>query len=93
MSGIPAETPARPILEVYPDVSGFFCKGFVHLLLLVNEKGNIESAEVIQNSTGSNQCGEMAVEAAKKSQWMPASVDNKSVSSWVEKIYKFNINR
>jgi len=92
VGGVLAENPARPILEVYPDVSGITCKGFIRLLLLVNEKGKIESVEVIQNSTGSQKCGELSAEAAKKSQWMPARVDNKPVSSWVEKIYKFNIN-
>lgn len=89
--GIPVEDPARPLLEVYPNVSGVMCKGFVSLLLLVNEKGEIESVQLLQNSTGSKKCSQMAIEAAKKSQWMPARVDNKPVSSWVEKLYKFNV--
>ncbi len=90
--GVPVEVPARPLLEVYPDISEMSCRGYVSLLLLVNEKGKIESVEVLQNSTGSEKCLERAIQAAKKSLWTPARVNDKPVCSWVEKVYKFNIN-
>lgn len=53
-SGIPPEIPAKPILEVYPNVSGTNCTGQVRLLILINEQGISESVEIngntIQNS-------------------------------------------
>ncbi len=93
MEGLPAEIPARPVLELYPDVSGISCKGYVHLLLLVNILGKIETVEVVENTTGSRQCLERAIRAAKKSLWQPARVGNKPVKSWVSKTYKFNLNK
>lgn len=91
VSGKPVEEPAKPLLDVYPDVSGTPCKGIVRLLLLVNYLGKIESVEVVENTTGSQKCLKLAVQAAKKSRWLPARVNHKPVNSWVPKVYKFNL--
>jgi TonB family protein len=92
-AGIPPEIAAKPVLEVYPNVSGVTCKGYVRLLLLINEQGRVELIEVLENSTRIDQCQKLAIEAAKKSRWIPAKVNEKSVDSWVTKTYKFNIKK
>jgi TonB family protein len=92
-AGIPPEIAAKPLLEVYPNVSGVTCKGYVKLLLLVNKVGRAEIIEVLENSTRAEQCKKLAIEAAKKSRWIPAKVNEKSVDSWVTKTYKFNIKK
>jgi hypothetical protein len=89
--GIPAEVPAKPILEIYPQVSGVTCKGIVRLLLLVDKSGRVTEVEMVENTTSSSRCLELAMNAARKSEWLPASVDGKKVNSWVMKVFKFNI--
>ncbi len=89
--GVPAEIPARPILEVYPDVSGTSCKGFVRILVLVDNQGKVTSVEILDNTTGSQKCLDLAIKAAKQTQWLAAKVGDKTVDSWVTKTYKFNV--
>jgi len=90
-AGGPPEIPAKPILEVYPNVSGVDCKGYVRLLLLINKLGRTETIEVLENTTLSNECLSLVINAVKRNLWIPAKVDNKPVKSWVTKTYKFNI--
>lgn len=90
ITGEVAETPARPLLDVYPDISTTSCKGVVRLLLLVNRSGKVENVEVLENTTGSRKCLKLAIEAAKRSRWLPARLRNHPVDSWVTKTYKFN---
>lgn len=89
-SGIPAEIPAKPILEIYPQVSGVTCKGIIRLLLLVNKSGRVTEVEMVENTTASQECLELARKAAKKSEWIPARANGKEVDSWVIKVFKFN---
>lgn len=91
ISNATAEIPARPILEVYPEVISLPCKGVVKLLLLVSDRGRVEEVKIIENTTGNIKCAEIAKQAARKSKWIPAKVDKKSVNSWVTKIYKLNV--
>lgn len=90
-AGIPPEIPAKPILEVYPNVSRVDCKGYVRLLLLINKLGRTESIEVLENTTFSNECLSLTINAVKRNLWIPAKVNNKPVKSWITKTYKFNI--
>lgn len=92
-SGIPPEIPAKPFLEVYPNVSGNNCTGQVRLLILINEQGKSESVEIIENTTQNSTCLKLAVDAANKSRWIPAKVNNKPVSSWITKSYKFDLRK
>lgn len=89
--GIAPEIPPKPILEVYPTVSGLSCSGYIRLLLLVNKNGVAESIEIIENTTQLDTCLTLAIEAAKKSRWIPAKVSKKAVDTWVTKTYKFNV--
>ncbi len=90
VTGLIPEIPARPILEVYPTVSGLTCKGYVRLLLLINNSGYTETIEIIENTTGSDTCLTQVLEAVRKSRWLPATVNDRAVNSWVTKTYKFN---
>lgn len=92
-SGIAPEVPPKPILEVYPTVSGVSCSGHIRLLLLVNKNGIVESFEIVENTTQTDTCVALAIEAAKKSRWIPAKVNNRAVDSWVTKTYKFNVKQ
>ena len=91
-TGIMPEIPPKPIFEVYPSISGVTCKGQVSLLLLVNKKGLTENIEILENSTLQDTCLKLAIEAARKSRWIPASVGKESVDSWITKTYKFDVN-
>jgi TonB family protein len=90
-AGKPVEIPARPLLDVYPDISTTSCKGVVRLLLLVNRTGKIEAVEVLENTTGSQKCLSLAIQAARRSRWLPARINQQPVDSWVTKTYKFNL--
>jgi hypothetical protein len=91
--GIMPEIPPKPLFEVYPSISGVTCKGQVSLLLLVNKSGITENVEVLENSTLQDTCLKVAIEAAQKSRWIPAKVNEEPVSSWITKTYKFDINK
>ncbi|MBN2366314.1 MAG: hypothetical protein EH225_10200 [Calditrichaeota bacterium] len=91
--GIPPEVPPKPLLEVYPSVSGVTCKGYIRLLLLVDKMGRTASIEVLENSTGQDTCLTLVKEAVRKSRWIPASVEDKPVDSWVVKTYTFDTER
>jgi len=85
------EIQAKPLLEIYPNVKSLKCNGKVKVLMLVNVKGIVEQAEIVENTTGSKACAQEARRAALQSKWIPAKADNKFVTSWVEKTYKFKI--
>jgi hypothetical protein len=87
------ETPPKPILEVYPTVSGLSCTGYIRLLLLVNKNGSAESIEIIENTTQADTCLSLTIEAVRKSRWIPAKIDKKAVDTWVTKTYKFNVKQ
>ena len=91
--GIVPEIPPKPILEVYPTVSGVSCSGHIRLLLLVNKKGIAEAFEIVENTTLQDTCVSLAIEAAKKSRWIPARVNDEAVDTWVTKTYKFNVKQ
>ncbi len=91
--GIAPEVPAKPLLEVYPSVSGVSCKGYIRLLLLVNTFGQTESIEILENTTNMDTCLTLVKQAVEKSQWIPARVGNKPVKSWVVKTYTFNTEK
>ncbi len=91
-AGLMTEVPARPLLEIYPDVKGSSCKGYISLLLLVDTSGKIEDMKVLKNTTQSDSCLKQVREAVFKSVWIPARAGEKKVKSWTKKTYKFNIN-
>jgi hypothetical protein len=93
VSGIPPEIPAKPILEVYPNVADSKCTGQIRLLILINEQGKSELIEIVENTTQNSTCLKLVINAANKSRWIPAKVNNKPVSSWVTKSYKFDIRK
>ncbi|MFZ0388825.1 MAG: energy transducer TonB [Calditrichia bacterium] len=82
-------TPARLVLESYPNPAGTSCGGQVQLLLLINEDGQVASIQVLQNTTASKRCLQLALQAAKSSRWMPAQWNDRPVESWIKKNYKF----
>ncbi len=92
-TGIPPEVPAKPLLEVYPSVSGVTCKGYIRLLLLVDKMGKTASFEILENTTGQDTCLSLVREAVRKSRWIPASVEEQPVDSWVVKTYTFDTER
>jgi len=86
------EVSAKPILEVYPEFGSSNCNGVVKLLLLITSIGNVGEVRVLENTTVNSECAELAKQAAMKSKWLPAKIDNRNVNSWVTKIYKLNTN-
>lgn len=89
--GISPEIPAKCWLEVYPSTLGVTCKGYIRLLLLVNARGQVETVEILENTTMADTCLSLVRQAAFKSRWIPAEVKGQPVNSWVTKVYKFNL--
>jgi TonB family protein len=92
-TGYPVEDSPKIILEVYPQNKGFKCRGIIRLLVLISENGVVKDIEVVENSTGSNECLQLAIDAVSNSKWLPGKVKNKPVDIWIMKTYKFNIQR
>ncbi len=66
-------------------------QGYIRVLLLVNTRGQVETMEVIENTTMGDTCLALVKQAAYKSRWIPAQRKGQPVNSWVLKIYKFNL--
>ncbi len=92
-TGRPDTIPPRPIVQVLPEYPRELVKqnvrGIVKLMLWVNEKGRVEEAVVVENSTNNEKCAQAALEAAKKNSYLPATIDKKKVASWVACTYSF----
>lgn len=91
LEGISPEIPAKSWLEVYPSTLGVTCKGYIRVLLLINARGQVETMEVLENTTMADTCLSLVRQAAFKSRWIPAEIKGQPVSSWVIKVYKFNL--
>ncbi|MBN1479750.1 TonB family protein [candidate division KSB1 bacterium] len=83
----------RPIVQVLPEYPKELQKqnirGFVKVMLYINEKGRVEEAVVVENTTASEVCEQAALEAAKRSFYKPASIGKKNVATWVSCTYSF----
>ena len=85
--------PPRPIVQVLPEYPKALqkqnVKGTVKIMLYVNEDGRVQEAVVTENSTGSSACSEAALIAAKKCQYLPATIGKVKVAAWVSCYYTF----
>jgi len=92
-SGRQDTIPARPVVQVLPEYPKTLqkqgIKGIVKALLWVNEEGTVEEVVISENTTGSEDCADLAEQAAKKNSYLPARIGNKKVASWVSCIYTF----
>jgi len=93
LEGISPEIPAKSWLEVYPSTLGVTCKGYIRVLLLVNARGQVETMEILENTTMADTCLSLVRQAAFKSRWIPAEMKGQPVNSWVIKVYKFNLSK
>ena len=89
----PTEESPKIILEIYPQNKGFECTGIIRLLVLISKEGVVKDIEVVENSTGSDECLQLVIRAVNDSRWLPGKIKNKPVDSWTMKTYKFNIKR
>lgn len=85
--------PPRPIVQVLPEYPKELQKkrvsGTVKVMLYINTKGRVQEAVVAANSTKSQMCAAAALEAAKKSTYIPATIGNEKVATWVACTYSF----
>ncbi len=85
--------PPRPMVQVLPEYPKELQKqnvrGIVRLMLWVNEKGQVEESVVVKNTTNSQVCAEEALDAARRSSYIPASINGKAVGAWVSCTYSF----
>ena len=83
----------RPIREVIPEYPSSERKrgieGVVILEILVSHEGYVDSVRVLSNTTRSNRLERSAVEAAYKSQYVPAKRDGRNVPIWIQRPYRF----
>jgi len=94
-SGLGAGASApRPILEVIPSypekIRQKGIEGVIVLDILVNTMGFVDSVKVVSNSSRSRILEKSAINAAYKSKYMPAKVDDELVSYWLRRSYTFS---
>jgi len=91
LAGVPLSFKPRQILEVVPQNVNEDIRGIIILQLRIGISGKVTNYRVILNSTDSDVCLQNAIDAAKKSVWEAAVVNDKPVIYWIEKTYKFNL--
>lgn len=88
--------PPRPILQVMPEYPEQLrkqkIKGSIKLLVRIGNNGEVKDVIVADNSTGSDVCEKIAIEAAYKSSYMPAKSEKKAIDMWTSCTYSFNPN-
>lgn len=90
MVGVGRPRPIREVIPEYPKSER--SKGFageVILEILVNATGHVDSVRVLNNTTRSRRLAQAAVDAAKRSQYMPAKRDGRPVPIWIQRPYRF----
>ena len=86
--GIPR--PLRLALPEYPEAlrkSGV--EGVVVLSMRINGRGQVDSVYVMENSSGNRRLAQSAVEAARKTLYMPAKPGENRRSLWITRPYTF----
>jgi TonB family protein len=85
--------PPRPIAEVFPEYPESArkkgLKGIVKLSLFVDVLGGVTEVVVISNSTGSDECAQEAIKAARASRFLPARQQGRAVATWMMREYGF----
>ncbi|HPG39784.1 MAG TPA: TonB family protein [bacterium] len=85
--------PPRPLMQTLPEYPEELQKkrveGSVKLLLKVDENGRVVDVVMAGNTTGSEECRELAVAAAYKSTYIPARSDNRNIEMWTSCVYSF----
>ena len=88
--------PPRPVLQVMPEYPEPLrkknIKGSIKLLVRIGTKGRVKDVIVANNSTGSEICEKIAVEAAYRSTFVPATWENNTIEMWTSCVYSFNPN-
>ena len=83
----------RPIREVIPEYPNSERKkgaeGVVILEIFVNAEGRVDSVRVLSNTSRSKRLELSAIEAAYKSQYVPAKRDGRNVPIWIQRPYRF----
>ncbi len=89
--------PPRPLMQTLPEYPEELqkkrVKGSVKLLVKVDENGRVVDVVMARNTTGSEMCRELAIEAAYKSTYIPARSDNRNIEMWTTCIYSFQQSR
>lgn len=89
-SGVGRPRPIREVIPEYPNSErreGF--EGVIVLEILVNAEGYVDSVKVLDNTTRSKRLEQSAMEAALKSQYVPAKRDGRNVPIWIQRPYRF----
>lgn len=88
-----AVSPPRPVAEVFPEYPKGArqkgAQGVVKVSLLVRADGSVAEAVVILNTTGSEECAQAAIKAARATRFIPAKERGVPVASWTTREYGF----
>jgi hypothetical protein len=79
----------RQLYEVLPEEADEIIIGEVKLLLKIDVEGKVADYEIIYSSISSAAYLDKIIDAASRSKWAPAVINNRPVIYWVEKSYKF----
>ena len=85
--------PPRPLIQVMPEYPETLRKknvaGSVRLLIKVGDAGSVLDVVVSYNSTGNDLCAQASVDAAKRSTYMPARMDDRFIEMWTTCVFTF----
>ncbi len=88
--------PPRPVVQVLPEYPKELQKqnvrGIVRVMLWINEQGKVAKSVVVENTTNSQVCAEEALDAARRSSYIPATIGGEKVGAWVSTTYSFKPN-
>jgi len=92
-SGAALVSPPRPVAEVFPEYPKAArqrgAQGVVKVSLLVRADGSVAEAVVILNTTGSEECAQAAIKAARSTRFIPAKERGVPVAAWTTREYGF----
>ncbi|MEE4311320.1 MAG: energy transducer TonB [candidate division KSB1 bacterium] len=94
--GVAKITSPRLIDEVFPEYPEQDYKkgitGVVKLHVQVDAKGRVGDVVVLGNTTGSDRCARAAVQAARKTRYIPARKGTEPVASWTVRYIRFELD-
>lgn len=82
------EIPARPVVDIIPELQNIRCNGQIKLLLLISKLGKVKQVQLVWAKNLDEECVQRLMAAAQNTRWLPARFQGEYVDCWVEKSYR-----
>jgi len=94
--GANVKTNPRIMLEVIPEYNESEIEkgktGIVKLFIVINKKGEVESVEVLENTTESKIIEKAVIDAVYKTKYTPAMLNGRAVKDEIVRVWKFELS-